>query len=151
MGTRGPVGKRESARTRRNKTDDNGVETKKAPAAAKVRVPAEDRAWHSVVKGWWRSLKDSGQSAFFEPSDWQAARMTASFASKVFKKLDNADVDDLKRLRPSVAQVWTMMADLGTTEVARRRVRIELIRAGEGDELDAEVVDIADYQTDYGG
>ena len=150
MGVRGPVGKREGARTRRNKTDENGVETKKAPAAATVKVPAEDRTWHPLVKGWWHSLKRSGQSAFFEPSDWQAARTTAFFASKVFRRLDDADVDDLKRLRPSVAQVWTMMADLGTTEVARRRVRIELVRAGAGDELGAEVVDIADYQQDYG-
>lgn len=150
MGARGPVGKRSDARVRRNTTDDNGLETKKAPAAAKVKIPAEDRAWHPAVKAWWRSLKESGQSRFFEPSDWQAARLTARFGSRVFKHLDSADVDDLKRLRPSVAQFWTMAADLGTTEAARRRVRIELIRAGEGDGDTAEVIDLAEYQQDYG-
>lgn len=150
MGLRGPVGKRSDALERRNKTDDNGVEVKKAPAAANVKIPAEDRAWHPVVKAWWRSLKESGQSRFFEPSDWQAARITAHFGSRVFKRLENADVDDLKRLRPSVAQFWTMTADLGTTEAARRRVRIELIRTGEGDGETAEVISIDDYKNEYG-
>lgn len=150
MGDRGPVGKREGARVRRNKTNDNGVEVKKAPAAAVVKIPAEDRAWHPVVKAWWRSLKDSGQSRFFEPSDWQAARITAMYGTQIFKRLDGADVDDLKRLRPSVAQFWTMTADLGTTEVARRRVRIELIRAGEGDGETGQVIDIGKYQSEYG-
>lgn len=150
MGTRGPVGKRSDTRTRRNKTDEAGVEVKNAPAATGVKPPAEDRAWHPVIKGWYRSLKDSGQSKFYEPSDWQAARFTAHYASSVLK--DAEDKESRSALRAaSVRQIWSMMGDLMTTESARRRVRVELIRpgSGEADGEGAEVVDIDDFREDY--
>lgn len=149
MGTRGPVGKRSDARTRRNKTDENGVETKQAPAGQVKKPPAEDRSWHPLIKSWYRSLKDSGQAKFYEPSDWQAARFVCHYATTVLRGAE--DKADPKPLRAaSINQIWSMMGDLMTTETARRRARVELVRAGAGDEVGAEVVDIADYQQEYG-
>lgn len=150
MGTRGPVGKRTETRTRRNKTDEAGVAVKKAPASATVKRPAADPSWHKVIKGWYWSLETSGQSKFYEDSDWQAARFTAHYASSVLKAAESPE--NLSPLRAaSIRQIWSMMGDLMTTESARRRVRVELIRpgAGEGDGEGAEVVDIDDFREDY--
>ncbi len=156
MGARGPAPKRSSNRVRRNVTDENGVSTKMAAAASNVKPPAEDRAWHPIMKGWYRSLKESGQSAFYEPSDWQAARFTAHYGSKVLKAAEGNDATPLRAA--SIARIWSLMADLMTTEVSRRRARVELIRLGldpgEGDngggeEPGTEVVDINDFRTAY--
>lgn len=148
MGVRGPVGKRSETLTRRNKTDEAGVEVKKAPASTTVKPPAEDRDWHRVIKAWYRSLKTSGQSKFYEDSDWQAARFTAHYASSVLKAAENKDNPSPLR-SASIRQIWSMMGDLMSTEASRRRVRVELIRPGAGDGEDAEVVDIDDYRDDY--
>lgn len=148
MGTRGPVGKRSEDLTRRNKTDESGVEVKKAPASTAVKPPAEDREWHRVIKAWYRSLKTSGQSKFYEDSDWQAARFTAHYASSVLKAAENKENPAALRAA-SIRQIWAMMGDLMTTESARRRVRVELIRPGAGEAEAAEVFDIDDYRDDY--
>ena len=150
MGTRGPVAKRTETRTRRNKTDENGVEVKKAPGSTVVKPPAEERDWHKVVKGWYRSLKTSGQSKFYEDSDWQAARFTAHYASSVLKAAESEENPSALRAA-SIRQIWSMMGDLMSTESARRRVRVELIRpgAGAGDEDGAEVFDLEDFREDY--
>lgn len=150
MGARGPVAKRSETRTRRNKTDDAGIDLKTAPAARGVKPPAEDRDWHRVIKAWYRSLKTSGQSKFYEDSDWQAARFTAHYASSVLKAAESTENPSALRAA-SIRQIWSMMGDLMTTESARRRVRVELIRpgAGEGDGEGAEVVDIDDFREDY--
>lgn len=148
MGTRGPVGKRTETRTRRNKTDENGVEVKKAPGSTVVKPPAEERDWHRVIKAWYRSLKTSGQSKFYEDSDWQAAKFTAHYASSVLKAAESGENPAALRAA-SIRQIWSMMGDLMTTESARRRVRVELIRPGAGEDEGAEVVDIDDYREDY--
>lgn len=157
MGERGPIPKRSDNRVRRNVTDENGVSTKMAPAAINVKPPAEDRAWHPVIKGWYRSLKESGQSVFYEPSDWQAARFLAHYASKVLRAAE--DTNDPTPLRAaSIGRIWSMMGDLMTTETSRRRARVELIRlglepgdgdTGGGDEPGTEVVNINDFRTAY--
>ncbi|TFI40278.1 hypothetical protein E4P29_25545 [Rhodococcus sp. 1R11] len=157
MGVRGPTPKRSDNRVRRNVTDENGVSTKMAPAAINVKPPAEDRAWHPVIKGWYRSLKESGQSVFYEPSDWQAARFLAHYASKVLRAAE--DTTDPTPLRAaSIGRIWSMMGDLMTTETSRRRARVELIRlglepgdgdTGGGDEPGTEVVNINDFRTAY--
>lgn len=150
MGVRGPVGKRSDARTRRNKTDEAGVEVKKAPASAEVKRPAADQSWHKVIKGWYWSLEKSGQSKFYEDSDWQAARFTAHWASSVLKAAEDEENPSPARAA-AIRQIWSMMGDLMSTESARRRVRVELIRpgAGAGDEDGAEVFDLEDFREDY--
>lgn len=72
MGTRGPVGKRSDARLgHRAKDDAESVTT--APAAAVVAIPEADESWHPVAQLIYTSLGESGQSQFYEPSDWAMA------------------------------------------------------------------------------
>jgi hypothetical protein len=115
----GPVPKRSDQRRRRNKPE--GAQLARAKGAAVVAVPAADPAWHPVAVDWFESLKESGQSAFYEPSDWATARYVATAMST-----------NLKGERFSsmlFSSVMSAMTDLLTTEGARRRARVELERA----------------------
>lgn len=138
----GPPPKRTSERRRRNKPKDAAApaKTKVVPIAGAPRVkpPAEDTTWHTIAKAWYRSLKTSGQSKYFEPSDWQAARLCAHVMSEHLNS---------RTLRAGmVQQIWVMMGDLLTTEASRRRVRLELSTTESGDPgTDATVTIMSDY------
>jgi hypothetical protein len=132
--TRGPVPKRSSERRRRNK--DSKVETVK-PLVANVPPLTANEAWHPIAIDWFNSLAESGQSQFYEPSDWQAARLVADVMSRNLKQKKFSSV--------LFAAVWTAMGDLLTTEADRRRVRMEVERGGEP-EQPAGVIAIADYR-----
>lgn len=129
--TRGPVPKRSDERVRRNKQPEGAqviqIETKSA-----VKPPAEDRSWHITAKRWFRSLKKSAQQKFYEPSDWAYAQLCADLLS--------AEMEREKPRAVMVSQVLSMMDNLLTSEGARRRVRIELVRAGQDDSAGAEIV-----------
>lgn len=117
MGTRGPVPARSDQKRRRNK-DEAPVE--KVALEGDVTIPAASEAWHPTASAWYTSLHDSGQSRFFEPSDWQAAHFTAALMSDCLAGEGiNAQL---------VSQIRGLMADLLTTEGARRRAGIELER-----------------------
>lgn len=140
MGTRGPVPKRSDQRRRTNKPD--GPEIIKVTTHSQVKPPAEDRDWHISAKRWFRSLKKSGQVIFYEPSDWAYAQLTADLLSS-----------EMERDKPRavmMSQILSMMDNLLTSEGARRRVRIELVRAGQETEGDAEVIPIS-LEAMYGG
>lgn len=141
MGTRGPVPKRSEQRRRRNK--ESRPEKVTAPAAP-VDAPAEKRTWHPVAKEWYRSLKESGQAQFYEPSDWQAARLVAEELSQYLRSK--------KRSAMMFAQLWSAMTDLLTTEGARRRVKIEVERgAPEDNGEDAEIASLDEYRRRVAG
>lgn len=129
----GPAPKRSTQRRRRNKPDEDTTTPLVVATVrgTKVKPPAEDRTWHPLAKGWYRSLKESGESGFFEPSDWQAARFCAYVMTKTLREHED---DASKPLRAGMIDtIWSMMGDLLTTETARRRARIELERAAASD------------------
>lgn len=112
-------------------------------AAASVVVAIEaDALWHPMAADWFRSLRESGQSAFYEPSDWQTARVWAELLSR-----------QLLAGRPSSQMIaaWAAGAtELLTTEGARRRGRLELERgAGDADE-EASVTALDGYRDRFG-
>lgn len=120
MGQRGPVPTRSTQRRRRNKESKPETVTPPPAAAGKVKVPAVSASWHPIAKAWFKSLAESGQSKFFEPSDWQAARFVAESMTQNLKA---------KRFSAQLfAAVWSAMGDLLTTEADRRRARIEIER-----------------------
>ena len=129
-----PHPKRSSERRRRNKDS----KPQKVTAQGKVDVPEPDEDWHPIARDWYLSLPDSGQSQFFEPSDWQAARFTAQSISAY-----------LQSSRPSgqlFSSVWSAMTDLLSTESSRRRVRLEVEReASEGEPAGVTALD--DYRS----
>lgn len=140
MGERGPVPKRSTERRRRNA--DSKVETVVIPAlgppTSKVEPPKVSSRWHPMAKDWFNSLSESGQSQFFEPSDWQAARYVAEVMSRNLRQ-------QAKFSSVLFQVVWSAMSDLLTTEGARRRVRMEIERGVEP-ETPAGVTAIADYR-----
>lgn len=140
-GTRGPVPKRSSERRRRNK---ESIADQVPPVVELVVVPEPNTAWHPIARDWYESLGTSGQSRFFEPSDWQAARYVAEVMSRNLKQRKFSSV--------LFAAVWSAMGDLLTTEAARRRVRMEIERPPTGElSQPAGVVAIASYRKSIGG
>jgi hypothetical protein len=89
---------------------------------------------HPLVADLYRSLKDSAQSRFYEPSDWAYARLTLFFVDDLLKQS--------KKSSMMLASVNSMLTSLLLTEGDRRRVRLEVER-NTGGEV-ASVTDIAD-------
>lgn len=138
----GPVPERSDRRRRQNKPD---LEIAEAPAAPAVSIPATDAEWHPAAARWYESLAASGQARWFEPSDWAQAWVWAEFLSRALYQGE----------RPSsqLIAAWSAGAtELLTTEGARRRLRIELARAGAVDE-DAEsaVTALDEYRSRFSG
>lgn len=140
-GSGGPVPKRSDQRRRRNKPD---VPITQAAGAAVVPVPSVDESWHPIARDWFVSLGSSGQSAFYEPSDWQVARYVAQAMS-----------ENLSAGRFSAqlfAAVMAASTSLLVTEGDRRRLRLELSRR-ETVDPDAERADatVTDLMSRLGG
>lgn len=128
MGSRGPVPYRSEERAPR--PDD--IEITKIEAVGSVEQPElmiTDP--HPFTVELWESLGESGQSMYYEPSDWAFARFTLHFADGL-----------LKNSRPSAQMLQSInsaFSDLLLSEGARRRVRMEVEREG----AKADVVDLA--------
>ena len=126
----GPPPKCDSQRRRRNKPT---VQTQKAEIQGRVAVPRASKDWHPIAKAWFKSLAESGQAQFFEPSDWQSARFVAEAMTKNLK--------GGKFSAMLFTAVWSAMGELLSTEGARRRIRLEIEReVGDPDEEAADAV-----------
>lgn len=150
MGKRGPVPKRSNQRRRENAPE---VAPTRAPGAASVEVPPADPAWNPVAARWYESLAESGQSAFYEPSDWAVAWLLAESMSRELEPQplvvgSGADAKvEMHRMPPKAASVaaWLKgMSQLIATEGDRRRVGLELQRSApdEGGSASAGVTDL---------
>lgn len=142
MGARGPVPKRSSERRRRNTASK--VETVKVVVGAEVEIPKPNSQWHPTAKSWFLSLAQSGQSQFYEPSDWWFAYYVADALSRNLKS-------GAKFSAVLFATVLSGMSDLGTTEASRRRVRMEIERNPGDQEQPAGVTALADYRKRLSG
>lgn len=139
MGKRGPVPKRDGQRRRRNK-DDQPAE--KAPGAAVVEVPAGKRSWHPAALRWYEALAGSGQSHFYEPSDWATAYVIAESMSRDLapqvigfnEKTGKAVTASLPINGARLTAYLRAMSSLLVTDGDRRRVRLELERPKGGDD-----------------
>lgn len=113
---RGPVPKRSDQRRRRNKD----VPMTTGRAAEDVVQPDADPDWHPIAREWYDSLAESGQSFWFEPSDWATAKYVAEAMSR--NLLSGRFSGQL------FAAVLAGTTSLLSTEGDRRRLRIELER-----------------------
>lgn len=120
MGARGPVGKRSDQRLGHRAKAEAEEVTKVEVAAPVVPVMEPDADWHPIAQDWFRSLGESGQSVFYEPSDWMTARYVAEAMSR--------NLSDGKFSAMLFASVMSAMSSLLTTEGDRRRLRVELER-----------------------
>lgn len=146
MGARGPVGKRSEERMGHRSKDEKDSITK-APSGAPEGLPDlpdPDPLWHPIAADWYLSLRESGQAAFYQPSDWAVARYAADLMSKVL----------LSERGPNgqlVAALNSVMASLLTTEGDRRRARMELERKKPPVNGSAKVTALDDYRSAFGG
>ena len=86
---------------------------------------AGDDGWHPLAREWYRSLASSGQSQFYEASDWATAKVLAELLSKALQS---------GKVMAALVERWQVGAtELLTTEGARRRARIELEREADDD------------------
>ena len=139
MATRGPVPERSDERRRRNKNPDGPVT--KSAAQPLVVAPPADPGWHPMAADWYESLALSGQARFYEPSDWETARVWSEVLSRELLK---------GRMSAQMIAAWSgASTELLTTEGARRRGRLELER-GEPDLTaeQAKVAVLAGYRRD---
>ena len=98
---------------------------------ASIPIPDADERWLPEAQSWFRSLKLSGQSDFYEASDWATAVAAAS-AYNVFLRTYNASI---------LAHFVRLSERLGVTVVDRKRARIELDEPDEPRDVDAEHAD----------
>jgi hypothetical protein len=114
----GPVPKRSSERRRRAEPDALKLQTVVTNIAPSI--PAALDYWHPLAKEWYEALAVSGQSTFYEASDWAVARITA----EAIHRLVTAD-----RFSSNLyGQVLEGCTSLLATEADRRKLRIELVR-----------------------
>jgi hypothetical protein len=145
VGTHGPIPKRSEERRRRNK--DDGPELIQAPAGTPgdlPDLPDSDPLWHPIAADWYLSLRESGQSAFYEPSDWAMARYAAHVMSQVL-------LSDRGPNGQLVAALNSVMSSLLTTEGDRRRARLELERKKPAGAKLASVSPLDSYRDIAGG
>jgi hypothetical protein len=76
-----------------------------------------------MAKQWFNSLKTSGQSEYYEASDWAYAMIIGEAMSRWL----NGTSDD-KMPAQLFSAIMQGMTELLTTEGARRRARLELTR-----------------------
>lgn len=129
MGERGPTPNRSDQVVRRNK---KATPVDKVTAIGAVRVPELDfDDPHPIVRDLYRSLTESAQNKYYEPSDWQYARLALHFADQL-----------LKSERPNgqlLTTVNQMLNGLLVSEGDRRRVQLEIER----NQAEGVVLDVA--------
>ena len=135
----GPIPKRTDQRRRMNKPE--GVQVTSAAGAAHVDVPAASEHWAPMARDWYLSLAKSGQSAFYQASDWEVARVWAEVLSRQLLT---------EKMSAVMIQAWAASAaELLTTEGSRRRGRLELERNQGDADQDASVTMLSAYRAKF--
>lgn len=157
MGERGPVAKR-SNQVHGHRADgwDEGVT--KLAVSGPVTIPEPDPEWHPVALAWYQSLEESGQSRFYESSDWAVALILAESISRDLKPQVVGITEDGKVVRDTIPLKGASLAaylkgfsSLMATEGDRRRMRLELTRQeATDDDEKASVSYIGDLRERFG-
>lgn len=117
-----------------------------------VTIPDPDPEWGYIVQLFWESLQNSGQSDFFQDSDWAFAYSVAEDLHQ-YKYGTWTDKDGnehpLKRNGQILNTIYAAMGSLLVTEGDRRRLRVELTAPPTG-ESEASVTALADYRAELG-
>jgi hypothetical protein len=122
-------------------------------------APVADESWHKVARMWFDSLAASGQSRFYEPSDWSTAYLIGESLSRDlseqvvgFTEKEGAIMGVIPLKGASLSAYLKAMSSLMVTEGDRRRARLELQRAVlvDDDEV-ASVTLLAGFQSKLNG
>jgi hypothetical protein len=110
--------KRIEERRRRNVVPGETVVRRDEPVVV-PELPRRPRP-HPVAVAWYEALRESGQSEYYEPSDWAAAVYVVQVITRSLRPGATAAM---------MSAAWEMMEALLTTEASRRRARIQVQRA----------------------
>ncbi|KRD08585.1 hypothetical protein ASE48_08455 [Mycobacterium sp. Root265] len=123
----GPPPKRDDERARRNKPDQ---ETATVTAIGAVRIPemgdlSHNGETHELIAEMYQSIKDSAITQFYEPTDWQFARITLFALNEelIAARHNGKPIGAMK-----LTAIIQMLSALMLTEGDRRRARIEIER-----------------------
>lgn len=127
----GPIPKRDEERIRRNKPE---TPTTKVEAIGEVKIPTlRIHNARGIVKDIYESFKNSAQTRYYEPSDWEMLRLNLILLDQQLKAgRANGQI---------MATIMSQFASLLATEGDRRRIRMEIERNTEDN--DAKVFDVA--------
>jgi hypothetical protein len=131
----GPVPKQADERIRRNA---DVVPTEKIEAYGEVIVPPLNLPFeaHPMAVDFYESLALSAYSKYYEPSDWEYARL-ATFIMHGIVSSGKPSSEMFKALQ-------TAMSNLLVTEGDRRRLRIEIAREAQKPEKDDEMAKVVE-------
>ena len=172
-GTRGPIPKRIDVRVRRNK---EGGEVTVAQAGGDWPAPMDpDETWHPTARLLWDTMLISGQTQFYEPTDWATAYFLCEVMSRELKPqfigfreipaeyeivgdkslmVSSGGQEPMQGVVPikgaSLSAIRAQMAVLMLNEGDRRRVQIELRKAQGSGPSESETIQaaIAQMQAD---
>ena len=161
---RGPVPKRSTERRRRNKTDGTGLSTEaeviditQDDIDEKVTPEYEpDEAWHDVARKQWDAAVKSGQSIFYEPTDWAQLYMLCEELSRELEDkvigFSEKDGQLVYATQPMAGAKMTALMKgfslLMFTEGDRRRLRLELERGKVQDTGPSQPGDVIAFRRD---
>lgn len=142
MGVKGPIGKRDEERVRRN-IPENPTET--VTMIGTVKIPelgdmSYEGETHPLIAEMYDSIKASAAVKYYEPTDWQFARLTLYTLNQelIASRHQGKPVGAMK-----LTAINQMLSALLLTEGDRRRVRLEIERQP-GDSPAGKVVDVTD-------
>jgi len=141
LGSRGPVPNRSDdlSRSRDANRGERAPITKGQSRPASI--PEADPGWHPIARLLWDSTLESGQTDFYESSDYAFLYSICDDVS-YYKTMG-------KRSGQMLASIYSAMENLLVTEGARRRVRVELQDEEVGED-DAVVTQMDDYRRQLG-
>lgn len=147
---RGPVPNREADLARPRERKGSEIVPVSSGELRPVTIPVMDKDWHPIAKMLWKALKTSGQSDWYQNSDWAFAFSLCDDLSAYKEPTVARDGSEYMKRSPEMLKaIYTAMERLLVTEGDRRRVRIEL-SPPEPEQEPASVVAIADYRQDLG-
>lgn len=119
MAGRGPVPERSDERRRTNK---DAVDIEQVALTDDIYGPELDLPdAHQLAKDFYEGIRQSPQSQYLQPSDWQKARICVQMLSDY--------LTDPRKGAIKAQVALQAMNDLLITEGERRRLRIEVARA----------------------
>jgi hypothetical protein len=143
MGARGPIAKRSSERLGKSMgANDTRNKVSTLEHDYNVIVPAPSEHWHDFAKWWYKSLRVSGQSKYYENSDW----MTAFVAADLLDQMCEAGYS------AGLLAEWNQITSrLLTCEADRRRVHVELVKMASDPDEDAADADVSGWKSTLAG
>mgnify|MGYP001545178513 CR=1 FL=1 len=133
MNLTGPIPKR-SDQQAGHKSNAEKEEITKVHMEGQVKQPSlaqfPNMLTQNITKAFWKSLGESGQALYYEPSDWMTAMMALHLLDKQLRPYQNKEGKMVVgQVSPTmVAAVWQMLTSIAVTEGERRRLRIEVER-----------------------